>query len=181
MIWATVNSQSCFWCLYRASPSLAAKNVINLISVLAVWWCPCVESSVVLLEEGVCHDQWVLLAKPYYPLPCPSFSTPRPNLPATPDASWLPTFAFQSPLVKRTSFWGILKGFVGLHRTIQLQLLQCYWSGHRFGLLWYWMVCLGNKQEIILLILRLHPSIAFQTLLLTMMATPFLLRVACPQ
>ena len=27
-----------------------------------------------------------------------------------------------------------LKGLVGLHRTIQLQLLQRYWSGHRLGL-----------------------------------------------
>ena len=26
-----------------------------------------------------------------------------------------------------------LKDLVGLHRTILLQLLQCYWSGHRFG------------------------------------------------
>ena len=43
MIWATVSSWSCFW-LYRASPSLAAKNIINLISVLTIWWCPCVES-----------------------------------------------------------------------------------------------------------------------------------------
>ena len=25
----------------------------------------------------------------------------------------------------------ILDGFVGLHRTFQLQLLQCYWLGHR--------------------------------------------------
>ena len=31
MIWATVSSQSCFCWLYRASPSLAAKNIINLI------------------------------------------------------------------------------------------------------------------------------------------------------
>ena len=30
--------------------------------------------------------------------------------------------------MKRTSFWVlVLKGLVGLHRTIQLQLLQCYW------------------------------------------------------
>ena len=29
----------------------------------------------------------------------------------------------------------VLKGLVGLHRTIQLQLLQCYWLGHRLGLL----------------------------------------------
>ena len=27
----------------------------------------------------------------------------------------------------------VLEGLVGLHRTIQLQLLQCYWSGHRLG------------------------------------------------
>ena len=34
------------------SPSLAAKNIINLMSVLTIWRCPCVESSLVLLEEG---------------------------------------------------------------------------------------------------------------------------------
>ena len=56
MIWATVSSWSCFCQLYRASPSLAAKNIISLISVLTIWWCPCVESSLVLLEEGVCYD-----------------------------------------------------------------------------------------------------------------------------
>ena len=28
----------------------------------------------------------------------------------------------------------ILEGLVGLHRTIQLQLLQPYWLGHRLGL-----------------------------------------------
>ena len=25
----------------------------------------------------------------------------------------------------------VLKGLVGLHKTFQLQLLQCYWLGHR--------------------------------------------------
>ena len=40
MIWATVSSQSCFCWLYRASPSLASKNIINLISLLTIWWCP---------------------------------------------------------------------------------------------------------------------------------------------
>ena len=29
----------------------------------------------------------------------------------------------------------VLKGLVGLHRTVQLQLLQCYWLGLRLGLL----------------------------------------------
>ena len=33
MIWATVSSRSCFCWLYRASPSSAAKNMINLVSV----------------------------------------------------------------------------------------------------------------------------------------------------
>ena len=80
---------------------------------------------------------------------CPaSFSIPRPNLPVTPGVSWLPTFAFQSPIMKRTSFGVlVLKSLVGLHRTVPLQLLQRYWLGHRLGLLWYWMVCLGNEQR----------------------------------
>ena len=61
MIWATVSSWSKFCWLYRASPSLAAENIINLISVLNIWWCPCVESSPVLLEEGVCSSVWCVL------------------------------------------------------------------------------------------------------------------------
>ena len=33
-------------------------------------------------------------------------------------------------------FWAlVLEVLVGLHRTVQLQLLQHYWSGHRLGLL----------------------------------------------
>ena len=65
MIRATVSSWSCFCWLYRASPSLATENIISLTLVLTIWWCPCVESSLVLLEEGVCYDQCVLLAKLY--------------------------------------------------------------------------------------------------------------------
>ena len=74
-----------------------------------------------------------------------------------------------------------LKGLVGLHRTVQLQLLLSYWSGHRLGTT---MVLNGfpwKRIEIILSFLRLHPSTAFQTLSLTMMAIPFLLRDSCPQ
>ena len=69
MIWATVSSRYCLCWLYRASPSLDAKN-INLISVLTIWWCPCVESCLVFLEEGVCYDQSILLAKLCKSLPC---------------------------------------------------------------------------------------------------------------
>ena len=41
----------------------------------------------------------------------------------------------------------VLKGLVGLHRTVQLQLLQRYWLGHRLGLLWYWMVRWLEEQK----------------------------------
>ena len=40
MIWATVSSWSCLCWLYRASPSLAATNIISLISVLSIWSIP---------------------------------------------------------------------------------------------------------------------------------------------
>jgi len=76
------------------------------------------------------------------------FFTPRPNALVTPGLSWLPAFVFHSLIMKRTSFWVlVLEGLVGLHRTVQVQLLQHYWLGHRLGLLWYWLVCLGNKQK----------------------------------
>ena len=42
----------------------------------------------------------------------------------------------------------VLGGLIGLHRTVQLQLLQHWWLGHRLGLLWYWMGCLGNEQRL---------------------------------
>ena len=67
---------------------------------------------------------------------CPaSFCTPRSNLPVTPGISCLPIFAFQSPIMKRTSFWVlVLEGLVGLHRTVQLQLFQGYLLEHKLGL-----------------------------------------------
>ena len=49
---------------------------------------------------------------------------------------------------KDTFFWVlVLEGLVGLHRTIEVQLLQHYWLGHRLGLLWYWMVCLERNRD----------------------------------
>ena len=102
MIWATVSSRSCFCWLYRASPSLAAKNIINLISVLTIWWCPCVESSLVLLEEGVFYDQCIcsvqfsrsVMSDSLWPHesqhtrpPCPS-PTPRVHSDSRPSSQW---------------------------------------------------------------------------------------------
>ena len=62
MIWATDSSRSCFCWLYRASPFWAANNIITLIFVLTIWWCPC-ESFLGLLEKGVCCDQHFLFTK----------------------------------------------------------------------------------------------------------------------
>ena len=105
MIWATVSSRSCFCWLFRASPSLAARNIINLISVLTIWWCPCVVfsccwKSVFAMTSAFSWQNSISFC-------LDSFCTPRPNLPVTPGVSWLPTFAFQSPIMKRTSFLGV--------------------------------------------------------------------------
>ena len=140
MIWATVSSRSCFCWLYRASPSLPAKNIINLISVLTIWWCPCVVFSCVVgrgcllwpvhslgktllafaLLHSILQDQIFLLLQVFL-----DFLLLR-----------------SSPLLwKGHLFWVlVLDGPVGLHRTIQLHPLQYYWSGHRLGLPWYWMI-----------------------------------------
>ena len=183
MIWATVSSWPCFCWLYTASPSLAEKNITNLISVLSIWWHPCVESSLVLLEEGVCYDQCVLLTKLYCPLPCFILYSKA-------------KFAYYSRCFLTSYFWHssplwwkghlfrvlLLESLVGLHGIIQFQLLQHYWLGHRLGLLWYyWMVCLGNKQRSFCQFWDCTQSTAFQTLLLTMMVTPFLPMDSFPQ
>ena len=77
-----------------------------------------------------------------------SFCTPRPKFPVSPGVPWLPTFAFQSPIMKTTSFGGVsFRRSCSLHKTVQLQLIQHYCLGHRLGLPWYWIVCLGNEQR----------------------------------
>ena len=107
MIWATVSSWSCFCWLYRASPSLDAKNIINLdfgVGHLVMSMCrvfSCVAGRGCLLWPV--HFLGTTLISL-----CPaSFRNPRPNLPVTPGVSWLPTFAFQSPIMKKTSFLGV--------------------------------------------------------------------------
>ena len=69
----------------------------------------------------------------------------------TPDILWLPTFAFQYPMKKRISFIVlVLEVLVGLHKTIQLQLLGHLLLGHRLGLLWCWVACPGNEPRSLL-------------------------------
>ena len=116
----------CFCWLYRASPSLAANNIINLILILTIWWCPCVELSLVLLKNYI-----IVCSKAEFAC-----------------ISCHPIFA-TSPLWWTWHLGGVLvlEDLIGLHRTVQLQLLQHYWLGYILGLLWYWMVFLGNEQR----------------------------------
>ena len=177
MIWATVSSRSCFCWPYRASHSLAAKNISNLNSVLTIWWCPCVVFSCVVgrgcLLWPVRSLGKTLLAFALL------HSVPQGQIYLLLQVSLDFLLLHSSPL-RGLLFWIlVLEGLVGLHTIIQFQLLQHYWPGQRLGLLWYWMVCL-EITEIILSFLRLYPSTACGTLLLTMMATPFL-RTSFPQ
>ena len=67
----------------------------------------------------------------------------------------------------------VLKGLVSLQRTVHLQLLQHYWLGHRLDYCDIkWFALETNKDHSVFF--TWHPSTAFWTLLLTMMATPFL-------
>ena len=151
MIWVTVSSRSCFCWLYRTSPSSVAKNIINLILVLTIRWCLCEKSSLGLLEKCVCYDQrgfcvfffafdktlltfalFILYSKVilacYFGYLLASY------------------FSFQSPVMKGHLFLVLV--LKGLHRAVQLQLLQHQqWLGRRLGLLWCWMVCLGNEAR----------------------------------
>ena len=64
-------------------------------------------------------------------------------------SSYLLTSYFGIPVpYNEKDIWVLtLKGLVGLHRTIQLQLLQHYWLGIDLDDLDDWMVCLGNEQR----------------------------------
>ena len=62
--------------------------------------------------------------------------------------SWLPTFAFQLPVMRRAYIFGVSsRRSVGLHRTVLLQLLQHFWLGYRLGLVWSWLVCLEMNGD----------------------------------
>ena len=143
MIWATISSSSYFFWLYRASPSSTAKNIINLISELTIWWCLRVELSFELLERVFAIT--IVFSWPNsVSLHPSSFCIPRLFLPVILCISWLPTFAFQSPMIKRTFFFLFFNINSSrcrpFHRTAQLQLLWHHWLGHRLGSLWCCMV-----------------------------------------
>ena len=120
--------------------------MISLILVLTILWCLCVVISCVV-RKGCLLWQVHSLNKTGSLFPV-SFCTPRPNLLVL-QLSLDFLLLYSSPLWwKRDCFLVlVLEGLVGLHRTGQLQLLRHQWLGHRLGLLWYWMVCLGNEPR----------------------------------
>ena len=132
-----------FW-QHTVSPSLATKNVINLISVLPIWWCPCISSSLVLLRRILAMMSALSWQNSVSLCPA-SFSSPRLILPVTPGISWLPTLAYQSPPMNTTSVIGVSS--VKFSRSSQdwsaegsLASVAGAWP----ELLWCWMACLGN-------------------------------------
>ena len=148
MIWATVSSWFCFCWLYGASPSLAAKNIINLILVLTTWWCSCGVFSCVVgrgcLLWPVCSLGKTLLAFALlhfvlHGLTCLLLQVSLDFLLLHSCPRWWKGHLF---LVL------VLEGLVGLHRSIQLQLLQHYWLGHTLGLLWYGIILPWKQRSL---------------------------------
>ena len=80
-------------CIELLAASLAAKNIINLISVLTIWWCPCVESCVV--GRGCVLWPVHSLVKTLLAFALLHFVLQGQTV--TPGISWLPTF-HSSPL-----------------------------------------------------------------------------------
>ena len=74
----------------------------------------------------------------------------------------------------------VLEDLVGLHRTVQLLLLQRHLLGHRLVLHRdiEWLALEMNRDHSV--IFEIASKYCIWTLLLTMMATPFLVRDSCP-
>ena len=91
-------------------------------------------------------------------------------------------FCIPVPYDEKDIFLGalVLEVLIGIHRTIQFQLLQHYWLGHTLDyrdIEWFALEMNGDHSAIF----ETTQNTAFWTLLFTMMATPFLLRDSCPQ
>ena len=177
MIWATVNSQSCFCILYGASSSPSVKNIINLISVLAVRWhrvFSCVVGRRCLLWPVHSLGKTLLAFALFHFVlqghTCLLFHVSLDFV-----------LLHSSPMWRKGHlFWMLfLEGLVGLSGDVWLKLLWHEWLGH-IGLLWYWMVYLGNKPRSFCCFWDCTQVLHFG-LLLTMRAISFLLRDSCPQ
>ena len=179
MIWDTVSSWYCFCWLYRTPPSLAAKNIINLISV---------DHLVMSMCSNVSCDGRGYLLWPVHYFDKTLLAFALFHFVLQGQACLLLQVSLDFLLLHSSPLWWkthlflalALEDFLGLQRTIQLQLFQHFWLGHRFWLLWYWTVCLGNELRSIWHFWDCTQVLCL-TLLLTMRVTPFLLRDSCPQ
>ena len=148
MIWATVSSWSCFSWLCRAFPSLAAKNIINLIDIdhLVMSMCRIISC---VIAKGCFLWPVYSLGKILLAFALLHFVLQGQICQFTPGNSWLPTFIFQFPTMKGTSFLVfVLEGLVGLHRTIQLHLFGI--SGWAIDLVYYdveWSTLETNRDH----------------------------------
>ena len=140
MIWDTVSSRCSFYWLYRASPSLATKNIISLISYWPSREMPTSMCRVVSCVVGEGCLLWPVcsLDKTVLSLPCFILYS-KAKLACY--SGYLLTSYFCFPIKKISFLVLILEGVQGLHRTGQL--FWCQWLGHRLELLWCWVVCLG--------------------------------------
>ena len=104
MIWATVSSRSCFcWlCSFYIFGCKEYNQFYFCINPLVISTCRLGSCIVGRGFSIISVLSWQNSISP-----CPaSFCTPRPNVPVTPGISWHPMCAFQSPMMKRTSFSG---------------------------------------------------------------------------
>ena len=130
--------------------------------MLAIWWCPCVESSLVFVEKGCLLWPVCSLGKTLLTFALLHFVFQSQTCLLLQVSLDFVLLHFSPLWWKGHLFWVlVLESLVGLYRTVQLQLLQHYWLGHSLRLLWYWMICLGNEQKSVLSFLRLHPSTTF--------------------
>ena len=88
-----------------------------------------------LLDEGVCCDQCVLLAK-LLAFACFSLYS-KAKLACYPRCLLISYFCVPVPYDEKDMFLLVLvlEGLVGHHRTVQLQLLWHWCLGHKLGLL----------------------------------------------
>ena len=146
MIWMAVSSKSCVCLLHRTSPSLVAKNVISLLLVLTICWCLCVKSTLVARRCLVC---------PVYSLGQTLLAFSLLHFVLQGQTCLLLQVFLNFLLLHCNPLWWkwhlfwvlVLEDLIGLHTAVQLQLLWHQWLGHRLGLLWHWMVCLGIEQR----------------------------------
>ena len=94
------------WVAISFSNAWKWKVKVKLLSRVWLYVTPCTAAYQAPLSMGFSRQEYWSGV----PLPCLSsalFWTPKTNLPVPPGISWLPTFAFQSPMMKRMSLFGV--------------------------------------------------------------------------